>query len=123
MRLIMINRLTTLLAINCIQNKSLCSHSMCVYCVYVLCVYKYTDIHVYIKKKKYLYSVVNGTNISVFGTDTSENPWFSVPISVPKQNTKTCQLKKHTIFIHKVKIKNQCHPNVYLQLCYKFFHK
>ncbi len=26
----------------------------------------------------------------VFGTNTSENPRFSVPISVPKQNTKIC---------------------------------
>ncbi len=32
----------------------------------------------------------HGTKISVFGTDTSEKPRFSVPISVPKQNTKTC---------------------------------
>ncbi len=33
-------------------------------------------------------SVFTGTKISVFGTNTSENPRFSVPISVPKQNTK-----------------------------------
>ncbi len=32
-------------------------------------------------------SVVTVPN-SVFGTNTSENPRFSVPISVPKQNTK-----------------------------------
>ncbi len=30
----------------------------------------------------------HSTNISVIGADTSENPRFSVPISVPKQNTK-----------------------------------
>ncbi len=32
--------------------------------------------------------VVTVPKISVFGTNTSENPRFSVPISVPKQNTK-----------------------------------
>ncbi len=34
--------------------------------------------------------VCHGTKISVFGTNTSENPRFTIPISVPKQNTKTC---------------------------------
>ncbi len=42
--------------------------------------------------------------MSVFGTDTSENPRFSVPISVPKQH-KNMLVKKHTIFINKVKQK------------------
>ncbi len=34
--------------INRIQNKSFCSHNICVcvYCVYLLCIYKYKHVHV-----------------------------------------------------------------------------
>ncbi len=36
------------ISVNCIQNKSFCLHSICVFCVYVLCIYKYKHMHVYI---------------------------------------------------------------------------
>ncbi len=47
----------------------------------------------------------HGTQISIFGTDTSENPRFSVPISGTKAKQKNMLIKKHTIFINKVKQK------------------
>ncbi len=37
-----------LIAINRIQNKSVCLQNICVYCVYLLCIYKYKHMHVYI---------------------------------------------------------------------------
>jgi len=46
-----------------------------------------------------------GTKSSVFGTNTSENTLFSVPIPVPKQKHKNMLIKKHTILI-KVKQKS-----------------
>ncbi len=53
------------------------------------------------------------------GTDTTENPWFSVP--VPKQNTKTCSLK-NTLFVSKNKMyKNQCQSFCLFKIVFQVF--
>jgi len=44
-----------LIAINRIQNKSLCLHNICGCTVYNYFVYKYTHMYVYLGKKYYLY--------------------------------------------------------------------
>ncbi len=44
----------------------------------------------------------HGTKISVFGTDTRENPRFLVPISVPKQNKKKDTIQYHSLYLFKI---------------------
>ncbi len=54
-----------LITINCIQNKNVCLHYICVYTVYIYYIYiyiyinKYTQVHVYISERRLYVYILN----------------------------------------------------------------